>query len=222
MTRLRDLRVGSLVRGLVGGQTVTVRHVELHGEEVASVTFVDGEGKLEQALVYRDQEPQLELVQQSRPLSFTADGHLFRLVSEAQRLRYAFLFDPLIAVSTSAVDPLPHQITAVYETMLNRRPFRFLLADDPGAGKTIMAGLLIKELIIRGDIARCLIVAPGGLVQQWQDELDEKFGLAFDIMTNEGLQAARTGNWFQEHGLCIARLKDLDREEILRTVRLGI
>lgn len=213
MIGLQDLRVGAIVRGLIPGQSVTVRHVELHSEDVASVTFVDGEGKVEQALVYRDQEPQLELVQQSRPLSFEADGNLFRLVSEAQRLRYAFLFDPLIAVSTSAVDPLPHQITAVYETMLNRRPLRFLLADDPGAGKTIMAGLLIKELIIRGDIARCLIVAPGGLVEQWQDELDEKFSLAFDIMTNEGLQAARTGNWFQEHNLCIARLDKLSRNE---------
>jgi len=211
MTRLKDLRVGGILRGLVPGQAVTLRHVELHSDDVASVTFVDGEGKVEQALVYRDQEPQLEPVQQSRPLSFASDGHLFRLVSEAQRLRYAFLFDPLIAVSTSAVDPLPHQITAVYDTMLNRRPLRFLLADDPGAGKTIMAGLLIKELIIRGDIARCLIVAPGGLVEQWQDELDEKFSLAFDIMTNEGLQAARTGNWFQEHSLCIARLDKLSR-----------
>ena len=202
-----------ILRGLIPSQAVTVRHVELHSDDAASVTYVDGEGKVEQALVYRDQEPTLELVQQSRPLSFTADGNLFRLVSEAQRLRYAFLFDPLIAVSTSAVDPLPHQITAVYETMLNRRPLRFLLADDPGAGKTIMAGLLIKELIIRGDIARCLIVAPGGLVEQWQDELDEKFSLAFDILTNEGLQAARTGNWFQEHNLCIARLDKLSRNE---------
>jgi len=213
MTRLRDLQVGGLVRGMIPGQTVTVRHVELHSDDVASVTFVDGEGKVEQALVYRDQESQLELVTQTRPLSFSADGDLFRLVSEAQRLRYAFLFDPLIAISTSAVDPLPHQITAVYETMLNRRPLRFLLADDPGAGKTIMAGLLIKELIIRGDVARCLIVAPGGLVEQWQDELDEKFSLAFDIMTNEGLQSARTGNWFQEHTLCIARLDKLSRNE---------
>jgi len=190
-----------------------LRHIELHSDDVASITFVDGEGKLEQALVYRDQEPKLEIVQQTRPLSFSADGDLFRLVSEAQRLRFAFLFDPWIAVSTSAVDPLPHQITAVYDTMLNRRPLRFLLADDPGAGKTIMAGLLIKELIIRGDIARCLIVAPGGLVEQWQDELDEKFSLAFDIMTNEGLQAARTGNWFLEHNLCIARLDKLSRNE---------
>jgi len=213
MTRLKDLQVGGILKGLIPSQAVTLRHVELHSEDVASVTYVDGEGKVEQALLYKDQEPQLELVLQSRPLSFAADGDLFRLVSEAQRLRYAFLFDPLIALTTSAVDPLPHQITAVYETMLNRRPLRFLLADDPGAGKTIMAGLLLKELIIRGDIARCLIVAPGGLVEQWQDELDEKFSLAFDIMTNEGLQAARTGNWFQEHNLCIARLDKLSRND---------
>ncbi|MEI8290678.1 MAG: helicase-related protein [Verrucomicrobiota bacterium] len=213
MTRLKDLCVGGILRGLIPGQSVTLRHVEMPSDDVAVVTYVDGEGKVEQALVYRDQEQQLELVVQSRPLSFSGEGDLFRLVSEAQRLRFAFLFDPLIAVSTSAVDPLPHQITAVYDTMLNRRPLRFLLADDPGAGKTIMAGLLIKELIIRGDIARCLIVAPGGLVEQWQDELDEKFSLGFDIMTNEGLQAARTGNWFQEHNLCIARLDKLSRNE---------
>jgi superfamily II DNA or RNA helicase len=213
MTRLKDLKVGSILKGLIPGQSVTLRHVEFHSDEVVSVTYVDGEGKVEQALLYQDQEPQLELVQQSRPLNFKADGELFRLVSEAQRLRFAFLFDPMIAVSTSAVDPLPHQITAVYETMLNRRPLRFLLADDPGAGKTIMAGLLIKELIIRGDIDRCLIVAPGGLVEQWQDEMDEKFSLAFDILTNEGLQSARTGNWFLEHNLCIARLDKLSRNE---------
>src|ERR1035437_9120776 len=156
MIRLQDLVVGAIVRGLIPGQSVTVRHVELHSEDVASVTFVDGEGKVEQALVYRDQEPQLELVQESRPLSFEADGNLFRLVSEAQRLRYAFLFDPLIAVSTSAVDPLPHQITAVYETMLNRRPLRFLLADDPGAGKTIMAGRPIDGGVIPGGHHRSL------------------------------------------------------------------
>src|SRR5207248_2308073 len=148
-----------------------------------------------------------------RPLSFVADGNLFRLVSEAQRLRYAFLFDPLIAVTTSAVDPLPHQITAVYETMLNRRPLRFLLADDPGAGKTIMAGLLVKELIIRGDLQRCLIVCPGSLAEQWQDELYRRFHLPFEILTNDKLEAARTGNWFQETNLVIARLDKLSRNE---------
>src|SRR5262249_1090840 len=83
--------------------------------------------------------------------------------SEAHRIPLAHLFDPLLAVHTSLVDPLPHQITAVYEKMLPRQPLRFLLADDPGAGKTIMAGLFIKELIARGDLRRCLIVSPASL-----------------------------------------------------------
>jgi SNF2 family DNA or RNA helicase len=83
----------------------------------------------------------------------------------------------VLAVHTSIIEPLPHQITAVYESMLPRQPLRFLLADDPGAGKAIMAGLLIKELIARGDLQRCLVVCPGSLAEQWQDELYRRFHL---------------------------------------------
>ena len=217
MARLEDITVNSIVRGIIPASAVTVKHTKLHGSDTLEVTFTDGEGRPGTQLLFRDQEHQLEIVQRTRPLSFTADGALFKLLSEAQRLRLGFLFDPMIAVNTSAVDPLPHQITAVYETMLTRQPLRFLLADDPGAGKTIMTGLLIKELIIRGDVARCLIVSPGVLVEQWQDELDQKFNLPFDIMTNDALQASRTGNWFQEHSLCICRLDKLSRNEDLQT-----
>ena len=148
-------------------------------------------------------------MEQGRPWSFDGDGYLFRLVSEAHRIRLAHLFDPVLAVHTSVVDPLPHQITAVYESMLPRQPLRFLLADDPGAGKTIMAGLLIKELIARGDLQRCLIVCPGSLAEQWQDELYRRFHLPFEILTNDKLEAARTGNWFLETNLVIARLDKL-------------
>src|SRR6476659_8122372 len=114
---------------------------------------------------------------------------------------------------TPVVEPLPHQITAVYESMLPRQPLRFLLADDPGAGKTIMAGLLIKELIARGDLQRCLVVCPGSLAEQWQDELYRRFHLPFEILTNDKLEAARTGNWFMENNLIIARLDKLSRNE---------
>ena len=119
----------------------------------------------------------------------------------------------MLAVHTSIVEPLPHQITAVYETMLPRQPLRFLLADDPGAGKTIMAGLLMKELIARGDLQRCLVVCPGSLAEQWQDELYRRFHLPFEILTNDKLEAARTGNWFLETNLVIARLDKLSRNE---------
>ena len=97
--------------------------------------------------------------------------------------------------------------------MLPRQPLRFLLADDPGAGKTIMAGLLIREMIARGDLKKCLIVCPGSLAEQWQDELDARFDLPFDIVTNDNLQAARTGNWFAENDYVIARLDKLSRNE---------
>ena len=216
MVSLEKITVGSQLRGLLpGDQTVTVKHVRMYGDQAAEVLFTDPSGTSGSQLIYRDRESELELVSKARPLSFSADGSLFKLATEAQRIRWGYLFDPMIAVNTSSVDPLPHQITAVYETMLNRQPLRFLLADDPGAGKTIMTGLLVKELIIRGDIAKCLIVAPGSLVEQWQDELDEKFSLPFDILTNDGIQTARTGNWFLEHDLCIARLDKLSRNEDL-------
>jgi len=131
-------------------------------------------GKVANELLYRHDEPRLEVVEQGRPWSFDGDGARFRLVSEAHRIRLAHLFDPVLAVHTSLVDPLPHQITAVYDAMLTRQPLRFLLADDPGAGKTIMAGLLMKELIARGDLQRCLVMCSGNLAEQWQDELHRR------------------------------------------------
>lgn len=134
-------------------------------------------------------------------------------MAEAQRIRLAHLFDPLLAVHTSLVDPLPHQITAVYGEMLPRQPLRFLLADDPGAGKTITAGLFIKELLIRGDVQRCLIVSPDSLVEQWQTELDQRFHLPFEILTGDKVEASRSGNWFKEPPLAIARLDKLSRDE---------
>jgi superfamily II DNA or RNA helicase len=134
-------------------------------------------------------------------------------VSEAQRIRLAHLFDPLLAVHTSNVEPLPHQITGVYKEMLPRQPLRYLLADDPGAGKTIMSGLFIKELIIRGDVHRCLIVPPGNLVEQWQDELWNKFHLAFDVVDRQVIETSRTGNPYSEKNLVIGRLDHIARNE---------
>jgi superfamily II DNA or RNA helicase len=133
----------------------------------------------------------------------------------------AYLFDPWMAVHLSLVEPLPHQISAVYEEMLPRQPLRFLLADDPGAGKTIMTGLFIKELILRGDLERCLIVAPGNLTEQWQDELYQKFHLDFELFTNDRFEASRTGNAFNEIPLGIARLDKLSRNEAIQDLILA-
>ena len=213
MARLEDLTRGASVKGILPDHLVTVVDVSWHGSSVVELTYKDSTGRLGSELLYRHREPTLEVVAVGRPWSFDGDGAMLRLVSEAQRIRLAYLFDPLLAIHTSLVEPLPHQITGVYGEMLTRQPLRFLLADDPGAGKTIMAGLLIKELLTRGDLHRCLIVCPGMLAEQWQDELHFKFHLPFDILTNEKLESARTGNWFVETPLAICRLDKLSRDE---------
>ncbi|TMC15764.1 MAG: DEAD/DEAH box helicase, partial [Chloroflexi bacterium] len=217
MALLADLQPGTLVRGLLPGNTVaSILTVVLHSGMSAEIVYKDANGVLGSELLYPDTIEKLQIVTHELPWSFDADGVLFRLVSEAYRIRLAYLFDPLIAVHTSQVEPLPHQITAVYETMLNKQPLRYLLADDPGAGKTIMAGLLIKELLMRGDLHRCLIVSPGNLVEQWQDELLQRFHMAFDILTNDRVEASATGNPFLQMPFCIARLDKLSRDEHLQ------
>ncbi|MBV8351904.1 MAG: DUF3883 domain-containing protein [Verrucomicrobia bacterium] len=213
MTRLEDLQPTAAVRGILPDQAVTVVSIQWFGSEALELTYKTASGRVANELLYRHDESRLEIVEHGRPWSFDGQGHLFRLVSEAHRIRLAHLFDPVLAVHTSLVEPLPHQITAVYEAMLPRQPLRFLLADDPGAGKTIMAGLFIKELVARGDLQRCLVVCPGNLTEQWQDELYRRFQLPFEILTNDKLEAARTGNWFSENNLVIARLDKLSRDE---------
>ncbi|HXG58241.1 MAG TPA: helicase-related protein [Thermoanaerobaculia bacterium] len=216
MSRLEELREGATVRGFVPNQNVTVIATKWHGDGALTLTFRDANGRPVERLVYRHDESTFEVVEGGRAWSFDADGALLRLVSEARRISLAHLFDPYLAIHTSQVQPLPHQITAVYESMLPRQPLRFLLADDPGAGKTIMAGLFIKELILRGDLKRCLIVCPGILVEQWQDELHEKFGLDFDILSRQSFETSVSGNPFLERDLVICRLDHLSRNEELQ------
>jgi SNF2 family DNA or RNA helicase len=212
-TTLEELTPGARVLGVLPDQVVTVVQTEWHGTQALTLTYRDEAGRVDHELLYRGVERALELEAPGRAWSFDGDGKLFRLASEALRIHLAHLFDPYLAVHTSNLEPLPHQIRAVYGDMLPRQPLRFLLADDPGAGKTIMAGLLIKELIVRGDLGRCMIVAPGSLVEQWQDELAQKLGLDFDIITRETIEASRSGNPFAEKNLIICRLDQLSRSD---------
>ena len=124
-----------------------------------------------------------------KELPFDGDASRFRLGVEALRLGLAYEYDPYFSLSISRIDPLPHQLEAVYDYFLKLPRIRFLLADDPGAGKTIMAGLLLKELKIRGLVKRVLIVAPANLTFQWQRELKDKFRETFEVMRSEQLRA---------------------------------
>ena len=215
MMRLEQIVPGSRIRGISGDKFVDVIAARSYGPDAVEVTYKSN-GGVEQTVLFRSSEAELALVSPARRFAFEGDGHLLRLASEALRIRLAHLFDPFLAVRSSQIEALPHQLTAVYEEMLPRQPLRFLLADDPGAGKTIMAGLFIKELLIRGDLERCLVVAPGNLVEQWQDELQEKFGIAFDILTRDQVEASVSGNPFAEKQRLIARLDMLARAQDLR------
>jgi superfamily II DNA or RNA helicase len=211
VSKLEQLQRGTLVKGILPEEDVTIIDVNWHGSDVAEVTYKNSTGRLGSELLYRDNEASLEIVRGYKPWTYDADGSKFRLVSEALRIRLAYFFDPVLAVHTSMIDPLPHQITAVYEKMLPRQPLRFLLADDPGAGKTIMAGLFIKELFIRGDVKRCLVCCPGNLVEQWQDELYYRFHLHFDIITVDKIETSLSGNPYAEYNLVISRLDQMSR-----------
>lgn len=215
MGRLEDLTKGARVNGVSPTGAVRVIDAEWVGSDAVNLTYEDDSGGVHREIVYRSTEENLSLEGDGRPWSFDADPELFTLMAEAKRISLAYLFDPYLATHTSDIDPLPHQIEAVYNEMLPLQPLRFLLADDPGAGKTIMAGLLIKELIVRGDLDRCLIVVPGGLAEQWQDELGEKFGLEFELLTREMVDATRSGNPLAERPRLIARLDMLARNDDL-------
>ena len=214
MLEFDDLVTGMRLSGVVADGDITVVAVDVHGAGSATLTYRTADGRLGERIVSSDDLGKLSEVSERR-WSFDADGAMFCLASEARRMQQAHLADPFAAVDTSSIEPYPHQIDAVYNRLLTQKPLRFLLADDPGAGKTIMSGLLVRELMLRGDVARCLIVAPGSLVEQWQDEMFDKFGLSFELMSRAAVEASRTGNPFTEKNLLIARVDQLARSEDL-------
>ncbi len=216
MLKLEDLKPGLSLVGLEPSVVATLAAVVPIGEGSVQVFYRTPDGTTKERLLGRLDEEGLSIATVERPWSFDGDGAAFQLTCEAKRIDLAFLFDPMMAVHTSNVDPLPHQITAVYESMLPRQPLRYVLADDPGAGKTIMAGLYIRELIMRADARRILIVAPGSLVEQWRDELYEKFGLEFRIYSSLLESTSPSGNPFDDHHQLIVRLDQMARNKELQ------
>ena len=213
---LSTLRAGLRLRGLIPGQTVTLIAVDPIDATLFEIFYRDDSGKSGARAVTEADAERLEVAGDfdSAP-PFDGDADEFRLAAEALRIKYAALYDPMVAVNSSDVDPLPHQIRAVYEELLPRIPLRFLLADDPGAGKTIMAGLYLKELILRSDCDRAIVVAPGGLVEQWREELSQKFDLRFEVFSRQMVDDAQGRNVFAEHPFLIMRMDQASRNEDL-------
>ena len=213
MLKLEEITKDAQITGLMPGEVVRVVSSEEIGPDARTVYYKTPAGSLGEQTIFRTDEHKLSLATAGRAWAFDADPSGFKLGLEAYRISLAHLFDPMMAVHTSNVEPLPHQISAVYEAMLPRQPLRYVLADDPGAGKTIMAGLLVRELIMRADAKRILIVSPGSLTEQWQDELLEKFGLHFELFSREKQEQCHSRNYFSEQDRLIARLDQLARND---------
>lgn len=216
MLKLEQIQKNATLSGIEPGHVVRIVTTEPVGDNALTVYYKTSDGKLLERMLFRSDEAKLSLAETGRPWAFDAPGDDFKLAVEAYRINFAHLFDPMMAVHTSNVEPLPHQITAVYESMLPRQPLRYILADDPGAGKTIMAGLYIRELLMRADAKRILVIAPGSLVEQWQDEMFAKFGLPFTSFSREQVERSRSGNPFDDHDLLLARIDQLSRNEDLQ------
>ena len=192
---VRPNGTGSWLAGLVGTETERFRSVSLTGEDLAGLTI------------------------SGSSLSYDADGRLLRLGLEAHALGIAHEFDPYFGLSISRVDPLPHQLEAVYGHLLKLSTVRFLLADDAGAGKTIMAGLLVRELMLRGLVERILVVCPANLAFQWQRELREKFDEKFLVLKGSDIRDQFGVNQWMEQKRVITSLDLAKRDDILPGLR---
>jgi superfamily II DNA or RNA helicase len=206
-----ELRVGIIVRGLVLPEPIEVLVVTPLGDAIKIVGAGQKSGQVHQRVFRLDQLQFLDATPEREP--FDGDPERFRLGIEAARLGLAYEYDPYFSLSISRVDPLPHQLEAVYDYFMRLPRIRFLLADDPGAGKTIMAGLLLKELKIRGLVKRTLIVAPANLCFQWQRELKEKFREPFEVVRSDVLRANYGQNPWQEKDQVITSISWVSRIE---------
>ncbi|MBW2149003.1 MAG: DUF3883 domain-containing protein, partial [Deltaproteobacteria bacterium] len=214
-----NLAPGDVVAGLEASELVEVKRISPFG----SKTLVEGVGIQSHRSFKRPlTKEEISALIRVRGKSHTFDGDpdIFLLGAEAERIRIAHQFDPLFAVNSSIVDPLPHQVEAVYRHLLPLPRIRFLLADDTGAGKTIMTGLLIKELLFRGALQKILIITPGGLTKQWkEEELQEKFGLYARLVNRASFDAEPAQFARNEESIFVISLDFLARNEVcLRAV----
>ena len=209
--------VGSIVKGLIPGESVVINKIQPLGSSYSiSYTGVNTK-KSSSKVIKKEQLDNLEILTEEGRFNFKGDPEKFVLFAEAERIYSAYQFDPLFAINCSIVDPLPHQVEAVYKYLLPQPSIRFLLADDTGAGKTIMTGLLLKELLMRKRVERVLIVTPGGLTKQWQeDELGVKFNIPFVLANRAAFNSEPT--IFQDHDKIVASIDFICKEDVMRVL----
>ena len=207
------IEVGNIVKNITPAEAVKITRVKVLGDSFSLSYIGVNSNKFGSKIFTATQLESLELVTDDGKFNFKGDPEKFILFAEAERINSAYQFDPLFAINCSVVDPLPHQVEAVYKYLLPQPQIRFLLADDTGAGKTIMTGLLLKEMILRKQIERVLIVTPGGLTKQWQeDEMGVRFNIPFTLANRASFNAEPT--IFQNHDHVVTSIDFVCREDI--------
>ena len=208
------IEVGSIVSNLVPGESVVINKIERLGSHYSLAYCGVNSQTYSTKVINQATFDGLLEVTASGKFNFKGDPDKFILFAEAERINSAYQFDPLFAINCSVVDPLPHQVEAVYKYLLPQPTIRFLLADDTGAGKTIMTGLLLKELLMRRRLERILIITPGGLTKQWQeDEMGVKFNIPFKLVNRSVFNSEPTV--FQNYDKIVSSIDFISREDIL-------
>src|SRR5216683_3498385 len=205
------LKPNHIVRGAIFPEPVKILTIVPLGDAIKLIGEGLETGRVHQPILTAEQIATLEISPDNDP--FDGDPAKFRLGIEAMRLALAYEYDPYFSLSIARVDPLPHQLEAVYDYFLKLPRIRFLLADDPGAGKTIMAGLLLKELKARGLVKRALVVAPANLTFQWQRELKDKFREKFEVVRSDVLRSNYGSNPWQEKNQVVTSISWVSRIE---------
>ena len=213
-----DIEIGQIIKNLSPSEPVEILKLQPLGNMI-SITYKGVNSNITNSkVISKEQSHNLESITKEGHFSFDGDPVKFGLYAEAERINSAYQFDPLFAVNCSLVDPLPHQVEAVYNYLLPQPKIRFLLADDTGAGKTIMTGLLLKELLMRGIIERILIITPGGLTKQWQeDELGLKFNLPFKLVNRATFTSEPTV--FSNSNRLVTSIDFIRNEDILNVLK---
>lgn len=215
------IKTGDIIKNLSPNETVVVDKIKRLGSQYSLVFTGINSNRRSSKILNEQQLSALEVLTSDGEFNFKGDPEKFVLFAEAERINSAYQFDPMFAINCSIVDPLPHQVEAVYKYLLPQPKIRFLLADDTGAGKTIMAGLLVKELIMRKIVKRVLIVTPGGLTKQWQeDEMGVKFNIPFKLVNRSVFSSEPTV--FQTSNFIVTSIDFICREDVIQVIEKNI
>lgn len=211
------IKTGNIIKNLTSSEAVIIDKIRKLGSKYSlSYTGINS-NKRASKILDEHQIELLEVLTSDGEFNFKGNPDKFVLFAEAERIKSAYQFDPLFAINCSVVDPLPHQVEAVYKYLLPQPKIRFLLADDTGAGKTIMTGLLLKELMMRRIVERVLIVTPGGLTKQWQeDEMGIKFNIPFKLVNRDVFTSEPAV--FQTNDRVVASIDFVCREDIMQII----